>query len=205
MRSYVLYIPEIEKSLLIVILDINPMQKLVKQVLTQGLDSTIVFSNAHSMQTPNNSLAIMACHSQGAQFLYPQEKMPEVRQFDGQYEKFTQLERTVRQQIHKMVGEMSMDRKGNEESLISGALSMALCYIARMERDKYAGEKINPRILVITASHDSATQYMNYMNIFFTAQKMVCIVVIEVGFDLIFYNSFINARYSIPGCDARCM
>ncbi|OXU25813.1 hypothetical protein TSAR_003313 [Trichomalopsis sarcophagae] len=163
---------EIDRSLLVIILDINPMQKLVKQVLTQCLDSTIVFSNAHLMQTASNSLAIMACHSQGAQFLYPQEKMPDVRQFDGQYEKFTQLERTVRQQIHEMVGEMSMDRKGNEESLISGALSMALCYIARMEREKYPGEHLHPRILVITASHDSATQYMNYMNIFFTAQKM---------------------------------
>ncbi|XP_011505028.1 PREDICTED: general transcription factor IIH subunit 3 [Ceratosolen solmsi marchali] len=163
---------EIEKSLLVIVLDVNPMQKLVKQVLTQCLDSTIVFSNAHLMQTSNNHLAIMACHSQGAQFLYPQEKMPEVRQFDGQYEKFTQLERTIRQQVHKMIGEMSLDRKCNEESLISGALSMGLCYIARQEREKFAGEKLHSRILVITASHDSATQYMNYMNIFFTAQKM---------------------------------
>lgn len=166
-------IAEIDKSLCIVILDINPMQKLVKQVLTQCLDSTIAFSNAHLMQTPNNHIGIMACHSQGAQFLYPKEKMSEIRQFDGQYEKFTQLERTVREEIHKMVCEMSMDRSCNEESLISGALSMALCYIARMEREKIAGEKLHSRILVITASHDSATQYMNYMNIFFTSQKTV--------------------------------
>lgn len=151
------------------------MQKLVKQVLTQCLDSTIVFSNAHLMQTSNNLLAIMASHSKGAEFLYPQENMTEIRQYDGQYEKFTQLEQTVRQQVHKLVSKIVTDENCNEESLVSGAIAMALCYIARLEREKVAGEKLHARILVITASHDSATQYMNYMNIFFTAQKMVCI------------------------------
>ncbi|XP_023247137.1 general transcription factor IIH subunit 3 isoform X2 [Copidosoma floridanum] len=148
------------------------MQKLVKQVLTHGLDSTIVFANAHLMQTSNNQLAIMACHSQGAKFLYPLEKITDVRQFDGQYEKFTQLECTVRQQIHKIISDLATKKSCSDESLISGALTMALSYVARQEREKFAGEKLHARILVITASHDSATQYMNYMNVFFTAQKM---------------------------------
>ena len=159
---------------MLIILDINPVQKLAKQMLTQCLDTTIVFANAHLMQTSNNSVALMGCHSQGAEFLYPKDRMPEIRQYDGQYEKFTQLEQTVRMQIQKMLSEVQIERTGNDESLISGALSMALCYISRLEREKVAGEKIYSRILVITASHDSATQYMNYMNIFFTAQKMVC-------------------------------
>ena len=32
---------------------------------------------------------------------------------------------------------------------------------------------MNSRILVVTGSADSASQYMNYMNVFFTAQKQV--------------------------------
>ncbi|XP_018303227.1 general transcription factor IIH subunit 3 [Mycetomoellerius zeteki] len=166
---------EIETSMLVIVLDVNPMHRIVKQeikILSQCLDSTIVFANAHLMQSSNNELAIMSCHSHGASFLYPYENAIEIRQIDGQYEKFTMVERTVRQQLQQVINEISMGVPLNTESLISGALSMALCYIARLEREKVAGQKLHPRILVITASNDSATQYMNYMNIFFTAQRM---------------------------------
>lgn len=153
------------------------MQRIIKQetrILTQCLDSTIVFANAHLMQSSNNQLAVIACHSHGAKFLYPCEDALEIRQIDGQYEKFTMIELTVRQQLQKVINEITSNKLLSGESLISGALTMALCYIARLEREKIAGEKLYSRILVITASNDSATQYMNYMNIFFTAQKMVC-------------------------------
>jgi len=160
----------------VIILDVNLVQRIVKQetkILSQCLDSTIVFANAHLVQSSSNELAMMACHGHGAKFLYPCENAAEIRQMDGQYEKFTMVERTVRQQLQQLISEMSMDTPLNAESLISGALSMALCYIARLEREKIAGQKLYPRILVITASNDSAMQYMNYMNIFFTAQRMV--------------------------------
>ncbi|XP_043267946.1 general transcription factor IIH subunit 3 [Venturia canescens] len=167
---------EIERSLLIVILDVNPVQQIVKQdarILTHCLDSVIVFANAHLMQTSSNDIALMACHASGAKFLYPYEKSDEVRQIDGQYEKFTLVERNVRQKLQEVViGDILNDRQINSESLISGALTMALCYTARLEREKLPGEKLHCRILIVTGSNDSATQYMNYMNIFFTAQKM---------------------------------
>lgn len=35
---------------------------------------------------------------------------------------------------------------------------------------------MNSRILVVTGSNDSASQYMNYMNVFFTAQKLNIII-----------------------------
>ena len=155
----------------------NPAQRIVQQetrILTQCLDSVVVFANAHLMQTSNNDLALIACHGQGAKFLYPDSKFGEVRQIDGQYEKFTLVERTIRQKLQEVVADILSSRPINTESLISGALSMALCYISRMKREKCSGEKIHSRILVVTGSNDSATQYMNYMNIFFTAQKMVC-------------------------------
>lgn len=175
--------------MLVIVLDANPAQRIVKQetkILSQCLDSTIVFANAHLMQSSNNELAVMACHGHSAKFLYPCENAAEIRQLDGQYERFTMVERTVRLQLQRFINEISMDTALNTESLISGALSMALCYIARLERDKVAGQKLHSRILVITASNDSATQYMNYMNIFFTAQKMVCLYQIFLTIDMIF-------------------
>lgn len=57
------------------------------------------------------------------------------------------------------------------ESLLAGSIGMALSYIARVERNKQAGSKINGRILVVTGSNECASQYMTYMNVFFTAQK----------------------------------
>lgn len=165
---------EIETSLLVIILDVNPMQRIVKQetkILSQCLDSTIVFANSHLMQSSNNDLAVMACHGHSAKFLYPCENAVEIRQIDGQYEKFTMVEHTVRQQLQQVINDFAINTL-NTESLISGALSMALCYIARLEREKIAGQKLHTKILVITASNDSAIQYMNYMNIFFTAQRM---------------------------------
>ncbi|XP_011314254.1 general transcription factor IIH subunit 3 [Fopius arisanus] len=167
---------EIEKSLLMIILDVNPVQRIVKQeakILSQCIESVIVFANSHLMQASSNGLGLIACHGQGAKFLYPEpEKSVEVRQFDGQYEKFTLVERTVRQTLQRVINDLINTRPLNSESLISGALSLALCYIARLEREKVPGEKLHSRIFVVTGSNDSATQYMNYMNIFFTAQKM---------------------------------
>lgn len=39
-----------------------------------------------------------------------------------------------------------------------------------MKRQATPGLKMNSRILVITGSNDTAAQYINYMNVFFTAQ-----------------------------------
>lgn len=36
--------------------------------------------------------------------------------------------------------------------------------------------QLNSRILVVTGSSDSASQYMNYMNVFFTAQKQNVVI-----------------------------
>ena len=48
------------------------------------------------------------------------------------------------------------------------------------------GQRLNPYLLVMTGTGDSAAQYMNYMNIFFTAQKMaipidICMIMQDSG------------------------
>jgi hypothetical protein len=56
-----------------------------------------------------------------------------------------------------------------KESLVAGALCMALTYVNRY-LNEVEGRKA--RILVLTASGAAAAHYMNYMNAFFTAQKL---------------------------------
>lgn len=55
--------------------------------------------------------------------------------------------------------------------MLAGSIAMALCYIARLQREKPQGCKLNARILMLTGSLECASQYMTYMNVFFTAQK----------------------------------
>ncbi|XP_018570632.1 general transcription factor IIH subunit 3 [Anoplophora glabripennis] len=167
-----------ETSLLVVILDSNPGQKMLRDnphVLTHCIDSVIAFANSHLMQKSQNRLAIMACHSKTSQFIYPGPGKPlDVRQVDGQYEVFTAVEKTTKQNLAKLLS--SENSTIVTESLLAGAIAMALCYIARIQRTKPPGAKLNSRILVVTGSGCSASQYMNYMNVFFTAQKQNVVI-----------------------------
>ncbi|XP_071441018.1 general transcription factor IIH subunit 3 isoform X1 [Hetaerina americana] len=191
---------EVESSLLIVIIDTNPSQRIFRdgsQTLTQILESVIAFSNSHLMMKCNNKLAIIACHSQCSKYLYPSvnagdEEMADdgdfrnMQQVDGQYEMFTLVEKTVRKAIHKLISSSDHDEveslQGNGsscsggDSLLAGSLAMALCYVHRLNKENPSSRKMNSRILVITASGDSASQYMNFMNVFFTAQKCALVV-----------------------------
>ncbi|KAF7270140.1 transcription factor B4 [Rhynchophorus ferrugineus] len=167
-----------ETSLLVIILDTNPGQKLLRDnpnAITQVVDSVVAFGNTHLMQKAQNKLAIMTCHSRTSQFIYPGSKAAlDVRQIDGQYEAFTLVEKTVKQNLSSI---LSSEHSGViTESLLAGAIAMALCYIARIQRTKATGLKLNCRILVVTGSGDSASQYMNYMNVFFTAQKQNIVI-----------------------------
>lgn len=88
--------------------------------------------------------------------------------------------------VRKMVNELKLSvskmkqqqRPVTFEPLISGALSLALCKINRKKDDFDSS-----RVVVITPARDHpfflTTQYMNFMNVFFTAQKMD--VVIDVA------------------------
>lgn len=172
---------EIESSLLINIFDTNPNQRLFRenqQILTQCLDSIIAFSNSHLMLKSKNKLAIVACHARTTEFLYPckEENQEVIRQQDGQYELFTQVEKNVKTSLQKLIKREALAaREMNQptvcDTLIAGAVAMSLCYINRLTKELPAGEKMNSRILIITGSGESASQYMNFMNVFFTAQK----------------------------------
>ncbi|XP_067007136.1 general transcription factor IIH subunit 3 isoform X4 [Anabrus simplex] len=175
--------PGIERSVLVVILDINGGQKLIKEqpsILTQCIESVIAFSNSHLMLKSTNRLAVLACHSTNIDFLYPSPGVGHLsaalRQYDGQYELFTHVEKTIRQNMQKQVSqEVETYKSGNVEalgdSLIAGALCMALCYIRRLQHELTTGCKMNSRVLVVTASGYTTSQYMTFMNAFFTAQK----------------------------------
>lgn len=94
----------------------------------------------------------------------------EVRQVDGQYEIFSLVEKTVKHKLADLVNNAPKIVQPCE-SLLAGSISMALAYIARIKRNKIVGMRLSSRILILTGSDECASQYMTYMNVFFTAQK----------------------------------
>ncbi|GBN47233.1 hypothetical protein AVEN_5438-1 [Araneus ventricosus] len=106
-------------------------------------------------------------------FLYPlpsSSESEETRPSDGQYELSANIENAVHTNVKKLV------LQNNEveiytESLVAAAMTMALCYIHRLRKQQIIEKKIQARILIVSASGDSASQYMNFMNVFFTSQK----------------------------------
>eukprot|EP00096_Caligus_rogercresseyi_P013934 TRINITY_DN6501_c0_g1_i1.p1 TRINITY_DN6501_c0_g1~~TRINITY_DN6501_c0_g1_i1.p1 ORF type:complete len:303 (+),score=78.86 TRINITY_DN6501_c0_g1_i1:47-955(+) len=160
-------------QLLVLVMDMNPHQRLFLEDptrLTSVLDSLLCFSNAHLLLHPSNALAALGSMSSGSYFLYPPgpDAQVETRQLDGQYELFTLVETTVRNRFSELL-QAEKGVQASEDSPISGSLAMALAYINRRRRET---PDLPARILILSASGDTASQYMNYMNVFFSAQKL---------------------------------
>jgi len=164
-------------QLLVVVMDINPHQLLFARQpgsFSQLLNSVMSLLNQHLMLNPTNQVALVAAHATDCSYLYPDPSGGGqlLRQQDGQYEEFYQVETVIKERVGLV---LAKDREGGQassESLLSGALAMALAYINKQQASRVASEKFSPRLLVMSATGDSAAQYMNYMNVFFTAQKL---------------------------------
>lgn len=166
-------------NFLVIVLDTNPSQRIVRQNsqhLTQCVDAIVAFGNAHLMQRSQNKLAVLSCHHHATDFLYPMPgKQLDVRQIDGQYEAFSLVEKTIKQRLGQIIS-TAPKILTTCESLLAGSMSMALCYISRVQRNAPPGVKMHARILTVTGSNECAAQYMTYMNVFFTAQKMGVVI-----------------------------
>lgn len=83
------------------------------------------------MLKPQNKLAVVACHHHTSKFLYPPTEKPELRQIDGQYEKFLLIEKCIKTNLAELVKSAPM-LTGNSETMLAGCLAMILCYILRV-------------------------------------------------------------------------
>ena len=162
-------------NLLAVILDTNPCQASFlgqnPARFTQWIDSSLAFLNSHLSLNQTNEAALISAGAASCTFLYPRqsgepEQLPEA--VDGQFEGFRRVEYFVRTKLTQLIN-AELQGPIVRQSLVAGGLCMALSFINRYlnERD---GRKA--RILVLTASGAASAHYMNYMNAFFTAQRL---------------------------------
>lgn len=126
-----------DPSLLVIALDTNPLQNIYlnkPENLTTVLNSICAFGNAHLMQKASNKLAVVSCHHHTSKFLFPStENHLDIRQFDGQYEKFTLVEKSIKTNLAELIKSAPKVVNG-AESMIAGSLSMILCYIFRVRK-----------------------------------------------------------------------
>ncbi len=173
-----------EGQLLVLVLDVNPNQPFFARDprnLIHWLDAALALLNSHLMLRTNNSAAVVSASAQGCHFLYPpsgddDEDAPNEEESltspDGQFEGFFKVESAVRAAVKRIVRrETEPGAPAAPDSLLSGALCKALSYVNRV-RQEGSDSGLASRILVMSASGDTTTQYMTYMNAFFSAQKM---------------------------------
>lgn len=61
----------------------------------------------------------------------------------------------------------------SNDSMISSAMGLGLCFINRIQRKYIFADVVKYRFVIIKASDDSSNQYMSFMNMIFSAEKSV--------------------------------
>ncbi|OQR79120.1 general transcription factor IIH subunit 3-like [Tropilaelaps mercedesae] len=165
-----------EGELLAVILDTSFNSALIESgSVSQLLESVVIFCNAHLLNSSKNQLAVIACHPHAAKMIYPSAKasIQNTRSNDGQMETLAFASQVIREGLKDVV--TSWQGVYNTDPLLTGGMALALCYIAKKMANT-AFNKLNGRLLVVSSSGESAHQYLNFMNVFFAAQRKGVIV-----------------------------
>ncbi|XP_054163882.1 general transcription factor IIH subunit 3-like [Oppia nitens] len=169
---------------LVLIIDFSGNSRLLtdSSIYYQWLDSVISFCNSHLLMSSLNNLTVIGSNSFENKVLYPMNEINgqvvDTRKMsnEGQYEVFHRVVQTVKFNVKTMtetVRDLSQSGAHSISSspLMSGAIAMALCHINRFKDDYKCS-----RIVIMSSTSDEsnsyASQYMNFMNCFFAAQKM---------------------------------
>ncbi|KAK9766407.1 RNA polymerase II transcription factor B subunit 4 [Basidiobolus ranarum] len=178
---------EEDPSLLVIILDTNPFswskseESATPLSFNTAQSHLLIFIHAYLSLKPDNRIAVVASHLGTSRFIYPTEKTDLVAQSEetstsakdaNVYQRFKSIDKQISKNLKTLIeSDLNLDSfpdKGS--SAISGAFSMALCYINRMMKRDDLG-RIKPRLLVLSVSADSPYQYIPIMNCIFSAQK----------------------------------
>ncbi|KAK4511235.1 low-affinity phosphate transporter [Mucor velutinosus] len=177
---------EDDSNLLVIIIDTNPFawedssNAQVPLTLDNALSQVLVFINAHLALKYNNKVVVIASHVGQSKILYPLADNEEAttsnngnRRNANMYPHFQIVTDQIVSNLQKLLSSTDasfLNKDMGASPTITGALSMALCYINRVTKLDDEGH-IKPRILVLSVSPDSAYQYIPLMNCIFSAQK----------------------------------
>ncbi|KAG9451081.1 hypothetical protein H6P81_011046 [Aristolochia fimbriata] len=162
-------------SLVVVLIDTNPFFWTTSEKNSSSLSfadfisHVLPFLNAIMLLNQLNQVVLIATGVNSCEYIYD-SSLPHQQSADGKMPAFyseilTKLEQFVSkdQRLAKNDSSLTMS------SLLSGSLSLALCYIQKIFR---AGPlHPQPRILCLQGSPDGPEQYVGIMNAIFSAQR----------------------------------
>ncbi|KAG0020607.1 RNA polymerase II transcription factor B subunit 4 [Entomortierella chlamydospora] len=170
-----------DSNLLVIVIDTNPFEwehPSAPLKLNEALQHILAFMNAHLAGRHDNKLAVIASHVGVSKFLYPtlNEATPgskvQTKKDANVYQVFKVINDAVLLGITKLLEDTSptLEEKDLGSSKIAASLSLGLCYINQALKSDGMGH-LKPRILVLTVSPDSSSDYIPIMNCIFSAQK----------------------------------
>ncbi|KAJ2160046.1 RNA polymerase II transcription factor B subunit 4 [Coemansia sp. RSA 552] len=174
---------ESDSSLLVVVLDVNATAWARSPLpLDKALQQMIIFINAYLALNPENRLVVLGTGQGDCRFLFPSDRTPPSEDIQV-YEQFRAVDVKVLAGVKAMVDEHTASQP---QSMVSRALSMALCHIHHASQS--ALSKIWSRVLVLSAGDDCPREYISLMNAIFAAQKMSVVIDVckAVGVDSVF-------------------
>lgn len=177
--------PKDDVSLVVALLDTNPFfwasaassGQASSLTFPQFLEHVLAFFNSILLLHQMNQLVVIGTGTNSCEFIYDSSTM------NSEYKKskdrndsqeFLTPSTTIVQQLGDFIRrDESVSTNNNAakniHSLLSGSLSMALCYIQRILRGGPSHPK--PRILCLQGSPDGPQQYVAVMNAIFSAQR----------------------------------
>lgn len=169
-----------EATLLTVVVDTNPYawgeRSAAEAALGDVLQALVPFLNAFMMLHQRNALVVVAAHVREAKYLYSSLNEDSSRLKKYRSEGGFAAAAYIVEKLQKLVQvspEPAADGAAlpaaDRHTMLSGALSLALCQINRAIRG-HAG--LARRILCVSAAPESPAQYIPTMNCIFAAQKI---------------------------------
>ncbi|KAJ3092229.1 RNA polymerase II transcription factor B subunit 4 [Quaeritorhiza haematococci] len=181
-------------SVTVLVIDTNPVEwaraaKDLKSPVeyTKVLEQLMIFIHAHLALQYDNRLAIIASHTTKrlryrSEFLYPapQHLIESSGRNDSSspkkpanaYKDFWHVDQQVIKQMKALItGDSGVLAPNTNKTALAAALSRALTYVNRMKKMNDLTD-VQARVLIISVSPDSPSQYIPLMNSIFSAQKM---------------------------------
>eukprot|EP00268_Persea_americana_P011931 TRINITY_DN149_c0_g1_i2.p1 TRINITY_DN149_c0_g1~~TRINITY_DN149_c0_g1_i2.p1 ORF type:complete len:304 (-),score=34.03 TRINITY_DN149_c0_g1_i2:782-1693(-) len=170
-------------SLVVVLLDTNPFFWAIAKnsnnnnpnlSFSNFLNHVLPFLNSILLLNQINQVVVIATGVNSCGYIYDSSSSPPASAAKSEDGNMPGIFSRVIQKLEEFVikdQELSKDESvvGNPSSLLSGSLSLALCYIQRVFRSGPLHP--HPRILCLQGSPDGPEQYVAVMNAIFSAQR----------------------------------
>ncbi|XP_034676695.1 general transcription and DNA repair factor IIH subunit TFB4 isoform X2 [Vitis riparia] len=160
-------------SLLVVLLDTNPFfWSTASLPFSKFLSHVLAFLNSILLINQLNQVVVIATGCNSCNFIFDSSSVPANPNLENG--RMPALCSNLLQKLEEFVtGDEKLSKEvlaaGIGSSLLSGSLSMALCYIQRVFRTGPLHPQ--PRILCLQGSPDGPEQYVAVMNAIFSAQR----------------------------------